>query len=318
MNDVCRSLHSNLARALREGRLDDAASALRRLKQEDPLSVQTRGSELELLLRTNRLDDASVLAEQLVQTFPESARVLFLAGRVAYKNKQYERAEQLLQESYRVSPRWRNRHWYGKTLTQLGRFEQAEPILTEVAAEHSHAETDLAWLYERMGDSGRAIIALERYRQEYPNDRFAAEQLDRLRAKSLDAKQLAQEMATLRELGEELPPALIPEYIESLLCTGQGKLARQVVAEVEPGLDNRTATRLAWICRKMQAFDLSFRLFVRTLPYNLASIKFLIALERDATRAGRVNELLDLYRSHTTEHPRLWGRIRRLAKQIEE
>lgn len=317
MSNLSRTLHRNLAQALREARLDDAAAVLQRLKQEDALSVQTRGGELELLLRSGRLDDAAVLAEQLVTTFPESARVLFLAGQVAYRRRDYEQAVQLLQESCRISSHWRNRHWHGKALTQLGRHEEAEPILTAVAAEHTHAETDLAWLYERKGDITRAISAFERFLQVYPDDRWATQQLDRLRARTLDAGQLAEEMTTLLELGEEVPPALVPEFIESLLRTGQGARARQLVAELETGLDDRTATRLAWSCRQLLAYDLSFRLFLRTLPHNLGSVKFLTALERDAARSGRLPELIERYREHAADTPRLWGRIRRLESRLE-
>ena len=71
-------------------------------------------------------EEAQRLAGQLVQAFPSSARVLLLAGRVAYRQKRYERALGLFEDSHRVHPHWRTHHWVGKALTQVGRFSEAE------------------------------------------------------------------------------------------------------------------------------------------------------------------------------------------------
>jgi tetratricopeptide (TPR) repeat protein len=316
MGTVVAVLQKNLSRALRAGRLDDAASALELLKHEDPLSVYTRGGELELLLRLNRLDEADLLAGQLVESFPESARILYLAGRVAYRCKSYQRARRLLDESYRVSPHWRTRHWLGKTLTQAGQLTAAEPILTEVVSEHPHTGCDLAWLYERMGDESRAIATLETYLQSYADDPYAQQQLSRLRARTLGTERLQEEVETLLELGEELPADLAPDYIKSLLTTGQGERARELINSLIATLDDRTLTRIAWVCRKLQAFDLSFRLFLHTLTFNLSSPKFLNALESDARRVGRVDELIQAYKAHADEHKRLWGRLRNLSRRL--
>src|SRR5207249_7887387 len=113
-------------RALSDGRLQDAEEILNRLKQEDPLSQETRGFELELCLNSNRLAEANALARQLCRLFPQSARILFLAGKVAYRLKDYKEAESHFRESHRVYPHWRNQYWLGKTLTQSGHLAEAE------------------------------------------------------------------------------------------------------------------------------------------------------------------------------------------------
>src|SRR5204863_3636988 len=97
--------------------------------QEDPLSRETRGLELELYLNSNRLQEAGALAGQLRRLFPDSGRILFLAGRVAYRLKHYHEAESCLRESQRVFPHWRALHWLGKTLSQTGRHKEAEALL---------------------------------------------------------------------------------------------------------------------------------------------------------------------------------------------
>jgi hypothetical protein len=124
-------------------------------------------------------------------------------------------------------------------------------------------------------------------------------------------------METLIDLGEKLPAEVLPEFIENLLSTGQGPRAREIVAEIEDGLDSRTATNLGWICHRLHAPDLAFRFFVLTLTANLNSVKFLSALESDAMRAGRAQDLLELYRARAQDQPRLWGRMRNLQRRLE-
>jgi predicted Zn-dependent protease len=76
-----------MRRALSEGRLPDAEDVLTRLKQEDPLSQETRGFELELHLAANRLAEAKELGRQLRRLFPQSARIFYLSGKSAYRLK---------------------------------------------------------------------------------------------------------------------------------------------------------------------------------------------------------------------------------------
>jgi tetratricopeptide (TPR) repeat protein len=309
-------LRRNLAEALGGGNLDEAAAILERLRREDPLSVHTRGAELELLLRAGRLDEAAVLADQLTAAFPTSARVFYLAGRVAYRRRTYAEAQALLEESLRIAPHWKARHWLGKTLTQAGRLAEAEPLLLEAAQRTAIARRDLAWLYERMDDGPRALAALETYLAEVPGDEFAKGQLQRLRARALEPERLLQEVETLAALGEEVPIDILPEYVEGLLRAGQGGRAREVVAACETSLDARTATRLAWACHRLQAADLACRLFLRALQGNLHSPKTLSALEGDAARAGRLAEVAEAYQALVDREPRLWGRLRRVRARL--
>ena len=148
-------------RALADGRLQDAEDILIRLKQEDPLGQETRGFELELCLNSNRLAEASALARQLCRLFPESARIFFLAGKVAYRLKDYKEAQSCFRESHRLFPNWRTQWWLGKTLTQAGQFEEAESLLLSVRERNDSVLLDLAWLYERRNDLPGAFKAYE-------------------------------------------------------------------------------------------------------------------------------------------------------------
>ena len=93
-----------MKQALSQGRLAEAADILDRLKREDPLSRETRGFELEYYLASERLGEAENLARQLCRSFPDSARIWFLAGKLAYKQKRYADAETCFRESGRIYP----------------------------------------------------------------------------------------------------------------------------------------------------------------------------------------------------------------------
>ena len=317
MTTARQVLERNLRRALREGRLEEAEGLLARLRREAPLDLRTRGLELEYLLAAGRLDEANGLAAQLVELFPASARIFYLAGRTAYARREYQRALELFREAGRLAPHWRVRHWIGKTLTQLGRLDEAEPVLREVLAEHPHTAPSLAWLHERRGEVAEAIRLLEGHCARRPEDRFARTQLERLRARVLGPERLQEEVEALLALGEEIPPELLAEHVEGLLRTGQGPRVRELLAAAG-ALEPRTALRIGWICHHHGMPDLAYALLVEQLPSQLANPKLLAALEKDARLAGRTEELIARYRELAPRRPQLWSRIRRLASRIEK
>ncbi|NOZ93654.1 MAG: tetratricopeptide repeat protein, partial [Acidobacteria bacterium] len=314
MTSAREVIRRNLQKALKEGRLEDAAGLLERLRREAPLELPTRGLELEYLLAFGRLDEADALAGQLASLFPTSARIFFLAGRTAYARREYGRALEHFSEASRLAPHWRVRYWIGKTLTQMGRLDEAEAILLEIVEAHPLTVPSLAWLHERRGELSEAIRLLEGHCARHREDRFAAAQLERLRARSLDPERLQEEVENLLELGEEISPELLAEHVEGLLKTGQGPRVRELLPTVRPGLDPRTALRIAWICHRHGMPDLACSLFLEQLPSKLGDVKLLSALEKDARLAGRTEELIATYRELASRRPQLWSRVRRLSR----
>jgi tetratricopeptide (TPR) repeat protein len=317
-NAMVGVLRRNLQQALHANRLADADEILSRLKKEDPLSRETRGLELELLLKAHRLAEAQALAEQLCQLFPDSGRIQQLAGQVAYRQKRYAEALVCFRESQRVFPHWQTQQWMGKTLTQLGDFEQAESLLL-AAREHSvQAWLDLGWLYERRKDWSAAAEAYEAFLKLHPGHNFATQGLTRVRAKQMDPESLIEEAETLAEFGEAMPEALFEEYIDKLFATGQGPAAREALLARLPGLDARQGTRLAWVCHRAHAYDLACELFLRHLETNLASFKHLAALEASAAKCGRLQDVLNAYRRLAPQERKLYGRMRNLISRMRK
>jgi predicted Zn-dependent protease len=120
---LVNTLRRNMKQALNQGRLDEAADILARLSREDPLSRETRGYELEYYLLSERLAEAESLAGQLCRTFPDSARIWFLTGKLSYRRKRYTDAATSFRESQSIYPSNQTRLWLGKTLTQLGEWK---------------------------------------------------------------------------------------------------------------------------------------------------------------------------------------------------
>jgi tetratricopeptide (TPR) repeat protein len=305
-----------MRQALAQGNLQDAEQILARLKQEDPLGRETRGFELELYLNSNRLQEASALAGQLRRLFPDSGRILFLAGRAAYRLKQYQEAEYCFRESQRVFPHWRALHWLGKTLCQTDRYEEAEALLLSACERTPYALLDLAWLYERKNDLEAALRKCEEFLERYPSHPFAGEQRLRIKAKMLEPDALIGEVDTMAELGEEVGEVLLPEYVERLFATGQSLRAREEVTKRMGSLHPKLGVRLAWVCYHARAYDLACTLFLANLHgTTLSDYKYLAALEAGARRCNRLSQVLEAYRGLAQQAPQLHGRIRSLTRR---
>jgi tetratricopeptide (TPR) repeat protein len=313
---IVKTLQNNMQEALRKGLLGEAEDILARLKKEDPLSQTTRGLELEFYLNSNRFREAEALSEQLCRLFPDSARIAFLTGKLAYRQKNYEKAETYFRESLRLFPHWQSRHWLGKTLTQTGVFKEAESLLLSVLESHRHALLDLAWLHERRNDLDAALKAYDDFLEDNPGNSYASEQQVRLRAKKLAPEDLISEVSSLTEMDEAVPAALIPEFIQKLFDTVQSPRAREEVIARMNGLDAKTAVQVAWVCYRAHAYDLACTLFLSHLCSNQSNFKYLNALESAAGKCNRLPELLEAYRALVPGSRHFYGRWKSLTRRL--
>lgn len=315
---LIKVLRSNLRASLRQGNLSQAADIIARLKEEDPLALQTRGLELEYLIVIGQWEQARGLASQLLDLHPDSARIHYLAARLHYHGRRYSRALQDFRESERLHPHWLTRRWLGKTQTQLGQYEHAEALLLGVLPEHPQANLDLAWLYERREQPQQALKYVQDYLNFRPDDEFAQAQRRRLCSVTLGAEELVTEVDTLVELDEEIPVEMLSVYVQRLLETGQGAEARRFITRHGADWDPKEAAAVAWNCHRLQAYDLALQLFLSGLPVNTGNYKYLSALESAAVHCMRVDEVLDAYERLAPQDKRLYGRMKSLAKRREE
>lgn len=315
---VLRVLQRNLRQALRQRQLTEASALLERLRHEDPLSAETRGFELEYLFYSRRWDEAMTLTVQLLGLFPDSARIHYLAGRLCYQQKIYAQALRHFYESERIYDHWHTRRWIGKTHSQLGSLEDAEASLLDLLGHHPEVAIDLAWVYERKAAPDRALGYLETYLNLRPDDGFAKAQRLRLRARTLLPEELVEEVEALRALGEAIPSEVVTLYVERMLGAGRGTEIRRFIGEERAGFDMRTAASLAWVCHRLQAYDLAFRLFLQGLPGHLRDFKYLSALESAAARCARIEELIPHYETYAPEEKRLYGRIQGLQRRLQQ
>lgn len=308
-------LRHNMRQALAHKRLRDAEDILVQLKKEDPLSRETRGFELELYIVSDRLAEADALARQLCNLFPDSGRVFFLSGKLAYRQKRYEQAEGCFRESDRIYPNQGTRYWLGRTLTQAGRFDEAESLLLAARQHNPRALLDLAWLYERKNDSEAALQFYDQYLKIRPGDGYAAGQRVRLKARMLEPEALIEEVTALRDLGEAVAPALQAEYVQKLFESGRAPRAREEVMARMGTWDTKTAVQVAWICYEAKAYDLACSLFLAHLPSHLANRKYLVALESAAAKSNRIPQVLEAYHPHLKNAQHLYGRSRSLSRR---
>ncbi len=314
---MTRVLRLNLKAALYARDLEAADGLLDRLKREDPLALASRGLELEYLLLRERLDEAQALAAQLIQLFPASARIHYLAGRVAYGRRDYRAAVRAFGEANDLHPHWRARRWLGKASSQLGQLDEAEATLLALVADHPLVHRDLAWVYERRDDAARALHHANAYLELHPDDSFVKAQRMRLMGRTLDTEELIDEVETLEDLGEAVPREILPTYVERLLASGRGADARRFVASRCQDLPARELVAVAWAGYHLQAYDLALELFLRVLSECAGDVKFLAAIESAAIKCRRVAELVEHYTELGTCYPRLYGRCKRLRKHLD-
>ena len=308
-------LRRNLDVALKRGDEAGATELLAKLREAEPLSPDTRGCELEVLLRFGRPEDARRLADRLAASFPGSGRVLHLCGRAAYKVRDYMQSAAWFTESDRLETRWTTRWWLGRALTQLGRFDEAEALLSSLVDEFPLVGRDLAWLYERKGEIDRALRLIDAYLARWPDDQRALAKKRSLRAQAMDSSELRDEVEALTELGAPVREELLPEYVEALLRDGEGERARAVIRERRATLSVGARLDIAWKAYHLQAFDVATELFVEALPLRSGDQKFLGSLERAAHACGKEDEVAEAMRAHAPQAPHLYGLAIRLLSR---
>lgn len=262
------------------------------------------------------LAQAEKLATQLVEHFPGSSRILWLSGQVHFHQKNYRVALPLFQESLRLSFRPIIQWWLGRTLLRLGNLAEARQELEQVKEKIPRALLDLAWLEEREGDLGKSIRYHEKFLLLFPENAHVKQAIIRLNAARLEPAKFLEEMESLKEWGETVPPHLWPVYLSRLLELGEGAKARKLVAQ--GGLPMNQAIQAAWICYKAQAYDLAFELFRPNLSENLKQFKLLNAFEKAAEKCGRLREVIEDYEKLVCVHKTMYGRITNLKRKLEK
>ena len=318
MTAVLTVLRRHLQDALKRQDLAEAARLLERLKAEAPLALETRGLELEYFIKAGQLQQADELAAQLCHLFPGSSRVRFLAGKTAYRLKQYAAAEEQFRESLRLFQSRLASYWLGKTLTQIGHLDEALGLLQEAHQAYPSALCDLAWLYERRGNHERALECLETYLANHGETPFIQQQVARLKAKLLPAEEMLEEMSTLTDLGETIPHHLVADYLTRLFESGEAPRARALIASQMADWPPRVTAQAAWAAYHAMAFDQAFELFLKGLEGHAGHYKVLNALEHAALKCHRGAELIQAYERLAPEQRGFYGRVKKLNKKLSQ
>ena len=121
----------------------------------------------------------------------------------------------------------------------------------------------------------------------------------------------------LLELDEPIPEGMLPIYVQRLLETGEAAEARRFISRYAGHWELREAAAVAWICHRLQAYDLALRLFLIGLPENTANYKYLSALESAALHCRRLDDVIRDYEGYASQDKRLYGRIKSLKKRAE-
>ena len=313
---LIQTLKRNIKQWLQQSQLQRVEDGLIELKVLDPLSLETRGLDLEWLVARRDYAQAEQVSKQLLNLFPQSSRIHYLSGKLAYRQKHYTRALTAFEQSYRLHAHWSIEWFIAKTLTQSGHFERAEPLLLRLVTQHPVCLLDLAWLYERKQQYSKALSKVEQYLKFYPQNNFARKKLQGLQVHQLSTRQLVEEVQTLNEFDANIPSDLLSEYISDRLSHGDSKAIRQWLNSHLQNIKPGDALQPGWACFHGNAFDLAYTLMVREFSSQHENDKYRRALETSAERSGQLEELIDVYQQYTEHDPRFFGRIVKLSKRL--
>jgi tetratricopeptide (TPR) repeat protein len=307
-----RVLLRNFRAALQRRDGAGAADVFARLQELDPLGLVTRGCEVELALASDRVAEARALADTLVQLHPASPRAHWLAGRVAYRQRDWSAAALHFRESDLLHGSDRCKHMLGKALCNTPALDEAEAILVALQPRIEGVALDLAWLDERRGDLARALDRVEAFLRRRPDDPRALDARTRLQARRLDPVEVQEEVEGLEALGEAIDADTLARFAEVALAQGDAQRVRDLVAPRLPSLSPRDAQRLGWVAYKAMAWDLAADLMLRALPERATDPRFLNALQTAARNGGRLPELREAYDALAPRFKPLYGRLRKL------
>jgi hypothetical protein len=124
----------------------------------------------------------------------------------AYHRRDYRQAAERFEEAEGPHPHWKHQRWQGKSLSQVGKLVQAEALLLPLADPHRVCPADVAWSFERPGDTARAVELLERRHGHFPDDRHALARLHRLEALEPSTGEIQEEIALSEELERRRTP----------------------------------------------------------------------------------------------------------------
>jgi hypothetical protein len=157
---------------------------------------------------------------------------------------------------------------------------------------------------------------INQYLRHFPGDAFANQKLQRLQAHVLPVVDILDEVETLSSFDEDIPVALLTEYVEARLIRGEGDAVREWLLPRIEKMNAREAQSVGWVCHRLNAFDLSFELLLKNFTLQSGNFKYLGALESSAEKSGQIERLIELYEQCAGEDKRFYGHIKRLTRRL--
>ena len=136
---------------------DEGEKAFRRAIELDPHNGNYRQLLSNLLVATSRYDEAIAVIHEAIKADPASMMVRSVAARQYFLARRYDESLALLQQTLAIDSTFRPaRTSLGITLTELGRFDEAERALRSAIPASNQTLMHLAYLTALRGDAGQA------------------------------------------------------------------------------------------------------------------------------------------------------------------
>ncbi|MEJ2721716.1 MAG: tetratricopeptide repeat protein, partial [bacterium] len=164
-----------------------AIEALERVPKNDPRANQAGGMLADCYLKRGRPEDAIRIYKSILAENPLDLRILFGLGIADRMTGNYAGSEEAFRRILELQPPSDGsvNLELARTLTAKGDIPGAEENYRRAAASPQQrrvADLELARLYRRTGERGKALEILSQLRQLYPNDREIEAELNAARS----------------------------------------------------------------------------------------------------------------------------------------
>lgn len=311
----------------KKGAYREAEEELREALEEQPDEPDLKLGLAILYLKQKRYPDAMALAEEVLLDFPSNSQALYVLGEVAFHENRFDAAIGYFKKGYQVDPRPFLKLRIAKTLSKMGKNEEALEVLeNELLRDPRNIFylKEKAVVLNRLGRAGEALAIYKELRELRPHDPFVRKEAIRLAG----LEKMTQETIRELEVAINMPSYENDPQLRALLAQKlkeQGSLEAAAhhflkAFELEPF--NPYFVKQAGFCYyKMNNLDEAAMALAQALRLDPDDYYVTSTLDKIHTMRGSLEEYLALIEDILSQHPgkkRLMGKVRSLRKSLEK
>ncbi|MFP4662418.1 MAG: tetratricopeptide repeat protein [Halanaerobiales bacterium] len=305
---------------------DQALKLLLEAKEEYPENRFLKSSLADLYARMNRLNEAEELVEEVLIEDSQNHNALIVRGNIAFMKRNYDRALNSFKQAYQLKQSDYLASRLIRTYINIDELESALSLCQEKLEsdpDNSRFKKLEAEIYKKMNKIDKAVDVMDDYLSAEKEDKFAFKELIQLKLKDKSSEAAVKELKHLLRVEKYKDNIHLQNLLaEKLQKMGEYEEAVDVYKKallLEPG-DGYVTKNLGLCLYKAGEYE-------RALPYLEEAFKedpndyyIRSMLEYIYKNLDMQQEGIDFFQGIIKETglKKLWGIIRKLAKEVDE